>query len=62
MITKVGKAKKIDPAVIAAIVSRESRAGAALKDGWDPARNGFGLMQVHYNYRSTLFKIKLDLR
>uniref|UniRef100_A0A673JLF6 Lysozyme g n=1 Tax=Sinocyclocheilus rhinocerous TaxID=307959 RepID=A0A673JLF6_9TELE len=46
MITKVGKAKKMDPAVIAAIISRESRAGAALKNGWEPAGNGFGLMQV----------------
>ncbi len=57
MITKVGKAKKIDPAVIAAIISRESRAGALLKNGWEPKGNGFGLMQVHYNYRSTLLKI-----
>ncbi|KAK2890703.1 hypothetical protein QQF64_006737 [Cirrhinus molitorella] len=50
MITKVGKAKKIDPAVIAAIMSRESRAGAALKNGWDTTGNGFGLMQVDKNY------------
>jgi len=46
IITKVGKAKKMDPAVIAGIISRESRAGAALKDGWGDRGNGFGLMQV----------------
>ncbi|XP_051513564.1 lysozyme g-like [Myxocyprinus asiaticus] len=46
IITKVGKAKKMDPAVIAAIISRESRAGAVLKDGWGDHGNGFGLMQV----------------
>uniref|UniRef100_A0A8C0YKZ9 Uncharacterized protein n=1 Tax=Cyprinus carpio carpio TaxID=630221 RepID=A0A8C0YKZ9_CYPCA len=39
MITKVGKAKKMDLAVIAAMISRESRAGAVLKNGWEPAGN-----------------------
>uniref|UniRef100_A0A8B9R3X7 Lysozyme g n=1 Tax=Astyanax mexicanus TaxID=7994 RepID=A0A8B9R3X7_ASTMX len=33
IITKVGHAKQMDPAVIAAIISRESRAGAALVNG-----------------------------
>jgi len=46
IITKVGRAKQMDPAVIAGIISRESRAGAALKDGWGDRGNGFGLMQV----------------
>ncbi|XP_036424754.1 lysozyme g-like [Colossoma macropomum] len=46
IITKVGNAKQMDPAVIAAIISRESRAGAALVDGWGDHGNGFGLMQV----------------
>lgn len=46
IILKVGKAKSMDPAVIAAIISRESRAGAALVDGWGDHGNGFGLMQV----------------
>ncbi|CAM4611797.1 hypothetical protein PO909_006621 [Leuciscus waleckii] len=46
IITKVGKAKKMDPAVIAGIISRETRAGNLLKNGWDPTGNGFGLMQV----------------
>ncbi|KAL7863673.1 hypothetical protein SRHO_G00126570 [Serrasalmus rhombeus] len=46
IIIKVGNAKQMDPAVIAAIISRESRAGAALVDGWGDHGNGFGLMQV----------------
>lgn len=55
-IMKVGAEFKIDPALIAGIISRESRAGKALKDGgwgdWDPTRgayNAFGLMQVDVN-------------
>ncbi|KAF4094193.1 hypothetical protein AMELA_G00010710 [Ameiurus melas] len=50
IIMKVGRAKQIDPAVIAAIISRESRAGAALVDGWGDHGNGFGLMQVDKRY------------
>lgn len=46
IITKVGKAKQMDPAVIAGIISRESRAGAVLVNGWGDHGNGFGLMQV----------------
>lgn len=46
IIMKVGTATQMDPAVIAAIISRESRAGAALVDGWGDHGNGFGLMQV----------------
>ncbi|XP_062856264.1 lysozyme g-like [Trichomycterus rosablanca] len=46
LIVKVARAKKMDPAVIAAIISRESRAGAALENGWGDNGNGFGLMQV----------------
>ncbi|KTG41379.1 hypothetical protein cypCar_00015695, partial [Cyprinus carpio] len=53
MITKVGRAKQMDPAVIAAIISRESRAGAALKNGRDPSGNGFGLMQVDESQKHT---------
>ncbi|XP_071402836.1 lysozyme g-like [Centroberyx affinis] len=54
-INNVGRKKGIDPALIAAIISRESRAGNTLKNGWgdwDPQRkayNGFGLMQVDVN-------------
>ncbi len=46
IIVKVARAKQMEPAVIAAIISRESRAGAVLKDGWGDHGNGFGLMQV----------------
>uniref|UniRef100_A0A8C2J4N3 Lysozyme g n=1 Tax=Cyprinus carpio TaxID=7962 RepID=A0A8C2J4N3_CYPCA len=52
IIIKVGGAKQMDPAVIAAIISRESRAGAALKDGWGDHGNGFGLMQVDKRYHT----------
>ncbi|XP_076583884.1 lysozyme g-like [Chaetodon auriga] len=54
-INEVGSEHGIDPALIAAIISRESRAGNALKDGWgdyDPVRgvyNAWGLMQVDVN-------------
>ncbi|XP_076583885.1 lysozyme g-like [Chaetodon auriga] len=54
-IDKVGSDYGIDPALIAAIISRESRAGNALEDGWGDydrvrkAYNGFGLMQVDVN-------------
>ncbi|XP_055034020.2 lysozyme g [Misgurnus anguillicaudatus] len=51
-IIKVGKAKQMDPAVIAAIISRESRAGAVLKDGWGDNGNGFGLMQIDKHYHT----------
>ncbi|XP_076027259.1 lysozyme g-like [Genypterus blacodes] len=58
MILRVGRSKDIDPALIAAIISRESRAGNALtSDGWGDydrnrrAYNAFGLMQVDVNPR-----------
>ncbi|XP_067313996.1 lysozyme g-like [Pseudorasbora parva] len=54
IINKVGKAKKMEPAVIAAIISRESRAGAALKDGWGDHGNGFGLMQVDKRHHTPV--------
>ncbi|KAM3624237.1 uncharacterized protein V6R79_020898 [Siganus canaliculatus] len=46
MIKRVGRRKKIDPALIAAIISRESRAGNTLDDGWGDYRRAWGLMQV----------------
>ncbi|XP_073677250.1 lysozyme g-like [Garra rufa] len=46
VITKVGRAKQMDPAVIAAIISRQSRAGNVLEGGWGDHGNAFGLMQV----------------
>ncbi|KAF4105220.1 lysozyme g-like isoform X2 [Onychostoma macrolepis] len=51
-IIKVARAKQMDPAVIAAIVSRESRAGAVLKEGWGEHGNAFGLMQVDKRYHA----------
>ncbi|KAL7404069.1 hypothetical protein ABVT39_009095 [Epinephelus coioides] len=55
-IKRVGKEKGIEPALIAAIISRESRAGATLRDGgWGDydhkrkAYNAWGLMQVDVN-------------
>ncbi|XP_070768606.1 lysozyme g-like [Enoplosus armatus] len=54
-INKVGDKYDIDPALIAAIISRESRAGNALSNGWGDydsrrgAYNAWGLMQVDVN-------------
>lgn len=56
IISTVGDKYGIDPAVIAGIISRESRAGNVLHDGWgdyDPKRgayNAWGLMQVFNKY------------
>ena len=46
IINRVGGKYDIDPALIAAIISRESRAGNQLKDGWGDGGNAWGLMQV----------------
>ncbi|KAI9529199.1 hypothetical protein NQZ68_013506 [Dissostichus eleginoides] len=48
-INSVGGQSGIEPALIAAIISRESRAGNALKDGWGDNGNAWGLMQVDVN-------------
>lgn len=45
-ITKVANSKCVSPSVVAAVISRESHAGTALKDGWGDHGNAFGLMQV----------------
>ncbi|XP_019614501.1 PREDICTED: lysozyme g-like isoform X2 [Branchiostoma belcheri] len=46
IIKKVAKEKNIDPAIIAAIISRETRGGTLLdNNGWGDNGNGFGLMQ-----------------
>ena len=46
-IKKVGRDTGTDPAVIAGIMSRESRGGRGLgSNGWDDTGNAFGLMQV----------------
>ncbi|KFP52791.1 Lysozyme g, partial [Cathartes aura] len=46
LIKKVGEKLCVEPALIAGIISRESHAGKALKNGWGDNGNGFGLMQV----------------
>ncbi|KAK9539991.1 hypothetical protein VZT92_002469 [Zoarces viviparus] len=46
MISTVGKKYGIAPALIAAIISRESRAGNALEGGWGDHGKAWGLMQV----------------
>lgn len=48
-INRVAKQHNIDPALIAAIISRESRAGNALQNGWGDHGNAWGLMQVDVN-------------
>uniref|UniRef100_A0A672FSE8 Lysozyme g n=1 Tax=Salarias fasciatus TaxID=181472 RepID=A0A672FSE8_SALFA len=46
MIKKVGRDLEIQPALIAGIISRESRAGTQLKNGWGDNGKAWGLMQV----------------
>ncbi|XP_060947449.1 lysozyme g-like [Limanda limanda] len=48
-IMRVGQRNGVDPALIAAIISRESRAGNTLTDGWGDFGNAWGLMQVDVN-------------
>ncbi|KAL0973967.1 hypothetical protein UPYG_G00213630 [Umbra pygmaea] len=54
LITQVGLKHNLDPAIIAGIISRESRAGAALDHGWGDHGNGFGLMQVDKRYHQIV--------
>lgn len=46
IIKRVGEKLCVEPALIAAIISRESHAGKVLQNGWGDNGNGFGLMQV----------------
>ncbi|XP_051008615.1 lysozyme g-like protein 2 [Acomys russatus] len=46
LIKEVGQRHCIDPAVIAAIISRESHGGVVLQNGWDHKGQRFGLMQL----------------
>nr|UUB23895.1 goose-type lysozyme [Trachidermus fasciatus] len=48
-INAVGAKYGIPPALIAAIISRESRAGNCLNRGWGDHGNAWGLMQVDVN-------------
>ncbi|KAI1884976.1 hypothetical protein AGOR_G00215440 [Albula goreensis] len=50
LIIRVARNNGMDPAVICGIISRESRAGAALKDGLGDHGNAFGLMQIDKRY------------
>uniref|UniRef100_A0A8C2SKW4 Lysozyme g n=1 Tax=Coturnix japonica TaxID=93934 RepID=A0A8C2SKW4_COTJA len=52
-ITKVANSKCIPPSLVAAIISRESHAGTALKDGWGDHGNAFGLTQVDKRYHQV---------
>ncbi|XP_023617242.1 lysozyme g-like protein 2 [Myotis lucifugus] len=49
LIKEVGRRHCVDPALIAAIISRESHGGAVLQDGWDHRGLKFGLMQLDKN-------------
>lgn len=46
LINRAARNNGVDPAVIAAIMSRESRAGNALNNGWGDGGRAWGLMQV----------------
>ncbi|XP_020007722.1 lysozyme g-like protein 2 [Castor canadensis] len=46
LIKEVGQRYCIDPAIIAAIISRESHGGTVLQNGWDHRGLKFGLMQL----------------
>ena len=46
LIKEIGLRHCVDPALIAAIISRESHGGTILLDGWDHTGLKFGLMQV----------------
>uniref|UniRef100_A0A452RKN7 Lysozyme g2 n=1 Tax=Ursus americanus TaxID=9643 RepID=A0A452RKN7_URSAM len=46
LIKEVGLRYCVDPALIAAIISRESHGGTVLQDGWDHRGLKFGLMQL----------------
>lgn len=52
LIETVAKEKNVQQALITGIISRESRAGAVLKDGWGDHGNAFGLMQVDKRYHA----------
>ncbi|XP_043561105.1 lysozyme g-like 1 [Chiloscyllium plagiosum] len=54
LINKVACANQIDPAIIGAIISRESRGGNALINGWGDNGNALGLMQVDKNYHTVV--------
>lgn len=48
-IKRVARRLCLDPALIAGIISQESRAGLLLDNGWDQERHRYGLMQVRWD-------------
>uniref|UniRef100_A0A672UPQ0 Lysozyme g n=1 Tax=Strigops habroptila TaxID=2489341 RepID=A0A672UPQ0_STRHB len=46
-IKRVARNLCLEPALIAGIISQESRVGLLLNNGWDQERHKYGLMQVH---------------
>ncbi|XP_003471621.1 lysozyme g-like protein 2 [Cavia porcellus] len=53
LIKEVGQKYCVDPALIAAVISRESHGGTALQRGWDSRGLKFGLMQVDKRFQPT---------
>ncbi|KAM4603878.1 lysozyme g-like [Polymixia lowei] len=53
-IISAAKKQGVDPAVVAGIISRETRGGrgAGLNNGWGDHGNAFGLMQVDKNWHT----------
>ncbi|NXS62363.1 LYG protein, partial [Brachypteracias leptosomus] len=45
-IKRVARNLCLDPALIAALISQESRVGLLLDNGWDQGRHKYGLMQL----------------
>ncbi|NXM76775.1 LYG protein, partial [Serilophus lunatus] len=45
-IRRVARNLCLDPALIGAIISQESRVGLLLNNGWDQGRQKYGLMQI----------------
>ncbi|NWS68891.1 LYG protein, partial [Crotophaga sulcirostris] len=45
-IKRVARSLCLDPALIAAIISQESRVGLLLNNGWDQEQQKYGLMQI----------------
>ncbi|NXY46187.1 LYG protein, partial [Ceuthmochares aereus] len=45
-IKRVARNLCLDPALIAAIISQESRVGLLLNNGWDQEQQKYGLMQI----------------
>lgn len=54
IIRRAGENHDVDPALIAGIISRESRAGSQLDNGWGDGGRAWGLMQVDPNAADTV--------